>query len=129
MTDNMKLVQSAFLHDPDVLLLSHSVTPNMDSVSVLSNYAENKGVVSSKWHLATGNKSLIYDLDRKSYFVEEDLGLQKAETNFIHTENFVLVDGNGHLRGIYNGLNKRSVSQLIEDIETLKEEKESILNR
>ena len=121
MTDNMRLIQAAFLTDPNVLLLSHSVTPSVDSVSVLKDYAKVKGVISSKWHLATGDKQLIYSLGRKSYFVEEDLGLQKQETDFIHTENFVLVDGDGHLRGIYNGLNKRSVNQLLEDIRTLKQ--------
>ena len=121
MTDNMRLIQAAFLTDPNILLLSHSVTPSVDSVSVLKDYAKAKGVISSKWHLATGDKQLIYSLGRKSYFVEEDLGLQKKETDFIHTENFVLVDGDGHLRGIYNGLNKRSVNQLIEDIRTLKQ--------
>ncbi len=54
--------------------------------------------------------------------MEEDLGLEKEEDDFLHTENFILVDGNRHIRGIYNGLNKTAVAQLIADIKVLKEE-------
>jgi len=123
MTNNMNLIQEAFKNNEDVLLLSHSVTPEKDSVSVLKNYAEAHGVISGKWHLVTGNQKEIYNLGRKSYFVEEDLGLQKDTDEFLHTENFILVDKNKHIRGIYNGLNKTSIEQLIADIKTLKEEK------
>ncbi|MEM9326417.1 MAG: SCO family protein [Bacteroidota bacterium] len=120
MTDNMLLIQDTFIDDEDVLLLSHSVTPTLDSVSVLAEYADRKGVIASKWHLLTGDRSQIYDLGRHQYFVEEDLGLNKKAEDFIHTENFVLIDGNRHIRGIYNGLNKTAVRQLITDIKTLK---------
>ena len=123
MTKNMNAVQDAFENDSEVLLLSHSVTPERDSVSVLKNYAEAHGVISGKWHLVTGNQKDIYNLGRKSYFVEEDLGLQKSADEFLHTENFILVDKNKHIRGIYNGLNKTSIEQLIADIKTLKKEK------
>lgn len=122
MTANMTELQEEFLADDDVLLLSHSVTPEMDSVSVLKEYAEEKGIVSNKWHLVTGSQQEIYKLGRKDYFVEEDLGLQKEEDEFLHTENFVLIDKNRHIRGIYNGLNKTSIRQLITDIKTLKKE-------
>ena len=120
MTANMAVIQDAFLTDLDVLLLSHSVTPVTDSVPVLKNYANKKGVISNKWHLVTGTKSEIYNLGRHSYFVEEDLGVAKTDEDFLHTENFVLVDKNKHIRGIYNGLNKTAVQQLIADINTLK---------
>ena len=123
MTANMGRLQDAFLTDKDVLLLSHSVTPERDSVPVLKEYAENKGIISSKWHLATGNQEEIYRLGRLEYFVEEDLGITKNVDEFLHTENFVLVDKNRHIRGIYNGLNKSSINQLIADIKTLKKEK------
>lgn len=122
MTKNMKVLHDEFLEDKDVLLLSHSVTPEMDSVPVLQAYAESKGIVSDKWHLVTGTQQEIYKLGRQDYFVEEDLGLNKAADAFLHTENFVLVDKNRHIRGIYNGLNKTSVNQLIADIRTLKDE-------
>lgn len=122
MTENMSILQEEFLDDKDVLLLSHSVTPERDSVPVLKVYAENKGVIHPKWHLATGTQQEIYKLGRQDYFVEEDLGLAKEADEFLHTENFVLVDKKRHIRGIYNGLNKSSINQLIADIYTLKKE-------
>lgn len=123
MTANMNILQEEFLKDDDVLLLSHSVTPVKDSVSILKRYAESKGVVSNKWHLVTGSQQEIYELGRKDYFVEEDLGIKKGVDDFLHTENFVLIDKNRHIRGIYNGLNKTAINQLIADIETLKGKK------
>ncbi len=122
MTANMEKVQEAFLEDDEVLLLSHSVMPEHDSVEVLYEYAQNKGVKSEKWHLVTGDRQEIYHLGRYHYFVEEDLGLLKDPEEFLHTENFVLVDKNRRIRGIYNGLNTGSVNQLIADIKTLKAE-------
>ena len=122
MTDNMKILQAEFLNNDEVLLLSHSVTPKMDSVAVLKKYAEKKNVVSGKWHLVTGTQKDIYKLGRQDYFVEEDLGLQKEVDEFLHTENFVLIDQNRHIRGIYNGLNKTSIAQLIKDVNVLLKE-------
>lgn len=122
MTSNMMILQEEFMTDDEVLLLSHSVTPDLDSVPVLGNYAEHYGINSNTWHLVTGSKKEIYQLGRKYYFVEEDLGLKKEDDEFLHTENFVLIDKSGHIRGIYNGLNKTSIRQLITDIYTLKEE-------
>ena len=118
----MLLLQEEFMNDDDVLLLSHSVTPGRDSVPVLKAYADKKGVQSGKWHLATGDQREIYKLGRRDYFVEEDLGLEKDEDEFLHTENFVLVDKQKHIRGIYNGLNKTSVDQLISDLRALQQE-------
>lgn len=123
MTANMMDLQEEFIDDNQVMLLSHSVTPERDSVPVLQQYAEDKGVLSHKWHLVTGTTQEIYDLGRKDYFVEESLGLDKEEDEFLHTENFVLIDKNRHIRGIYNGLNKTSIHQLIVDIKTLKRER------
>ncbi|MEM6515280.1 MAG: SCO family protein, partial [Bacteroidota bacterium] len=123
MTDNMSILQETFLNDDSVLLLSHSVTPKKDSVAVLKEYAENKGVIANKWHLVTGDKEIIYKLGRQDYFVEEDLGETKDENDFLHTENFVLVDKNRHIRGIYNGLNKTAINQLIADIKTLQHDR------
>ena len=122
MTANMEIIQEEFLKESDVLLLSHSVTPERDSVPILKEYAENKGIISNKWHLATGSQEEIYRLGRHEYFVEEDLGITKDVDEFLHTENFVLVDKDRHIRGIYNGLSKSSVNQLIADIKTLRRE-------
>lgn len=87
----------------------------------MKKYADSKGVVSDKWHLVTGDQLEIYTLGRKAYFVEEDLGLEKEIDDFLHTENFVLIDEDRFIRGIYNRLNKASLSQLSADIRTLKE--------
>ena len=119
MTSNMKLVQDAFLKNEQVVILSHSVTPAYDSVPILKEYAEGKGILKPEWHLLTGERSIIYDLGRNQYFIEEDLGLEKDPDDFIHTENFVLIDQKRRIRGIYNGLNKSDVKQLIADIKTL----------
>ena len=115
-------LQDEFLDDDDVLLLSHSVTPLRDSVPVLKSYAMDKGINSSTWHLATGERAEIYRLGRSDYFVEEDLGIDKDPEEFLHTENFVLIDHKGHIRGIYNGLNQASINQLVADVKTLKSE-------
>lgn len=122
MTTNMALLQDAFREDDEILLISHSVTPEHDSVPVLQDYALASGVDARKWHLLTGDREQIYKLGRQDYFVEEDLGLQKDPEEFLHTENFVLIDQQRHIRGIYNGLNKASIAQLITDIHTLRME-------
>lgn len=119
MTSNMAILQEEFRNEDRLKLLSHSVTPKYDSVSVLREYAEAKGVEADKWHLLTGDRDEIYRLGRKDYFVEEDLGTEKDLDEFLHTENFVLIDENRHIRGIYNGLNRASVNQLTADIRTL----------
>lgn len=119
MTDNMSLVQEAFLDKDDVQIFSHTVTPEFDSVAVLKEYAESRGIEDKRWRLLTGERKVIYGLGRNQYFVEEDLGLEKDIDDFIHTENFILIDKKRRIRGIYNGLNKTSVRQLIADIKTL----------
>ncbi len=122
MTANMSKLQKEFKDDSTILLLSHSVTPEYDSVPVLQEYAKEKQINPNKWHLVTGDRKQIYDLGRNYYFVEEDLGVEKNEDDFLHTENFLLIDKNKHIRGIYNGLNRASIAQLIIDVNTLKSE-------
>lgn len=122
MTSNMYKLQEAFKNDDDILLLSHSVTPEKDSIARLKDYAIEHKIIDEKWHLVTGKRKKIYDLGRKFYFVDENLGEPKGVDDFLHTENFVLVDKNRHIRGIYNGLNRASIAQLIVDIKQLKKE-------
>lgn len=122
MTKSMSALQQEFISDNEVQLLSHSVTPDKDSVSVLSEYAKDNGVNYDKWKLLTGDKSEIYDLGRKYYYIEEDLGVNSDTSIFLHTENFVLIDKDRHIRGIYNGLDKNSMTALSEDIKVLKQE-------
>jgi len=118
MTTNMVDVQKAFLHNPKVMLLSHSVTPEIDSVSVLKKYAKEKGVIDSKWNLVTGDKKQIYSLARKSYLAVK-LGKPSELYDMVHTENFVLVDTHKHIRGFYDGTKKEEINRLIEDINWL----------
>ncbi|MBI1770123.1 MAG: SCO family protein [Bacteroidetes bacterium] len=122
MTNNMKLVQQEFKNDINVAILSFSVTPWIDSATKLNEYASLNEITSSNWHLLTGNKALIYQLARQSYFAEEELGFTKDSTEFLHTEHFLLVDKSKRIRGIYNGTLELDVHQLIEDIKILKEE-------
>lgn len=122
MAINMKALQDSFLTDSRVQLLSYSVMPEKDDVATLVQYAAAKKVNASRWLLLTGNKSEIYTLGRKYYFVEEDLGEKRDTSEFLHTENFVLVDGDRHIRGIYNGLNIASVGELVKDIRALEKE-------
>ena len=118
MTNNMLLVQEEFIKNNDVMLLSMSVTPEIDNVEVLKKYAIEKGVIDSKWNITTGSKKHIYELARKSYFAvldQGDGGLQ----DFIHTPNFILVDTNKQIRGIYDGTVENEISRLIQDINIL----------
>ena len=109
MTKNMSKINDVFENDETVVLLSYSVTPWIDSVARLKEYAEHNNIDSKNWHLLTGNKAKIYELARKSYFAEEDIGFSKDSTEFLHTEHFLLVDKNKKIRGIYNGTDRKSV--------------------
>lgn len=122
MTDHMKQIQKATITDKDILLLSHSVTPEIDTVAQLKRYAKQKGVNASKWNLVTGDKEQIYNLARKSYLVVKDDGL--GNYGMVHTENFALIDKKGQVRNTYDGTNPEDIEQLLEDIAILKEEYE-----
>lgn len=122
MTKHMKLVQQAFNNDPQLVLLSFSVTPWIDSVGRLKKYAENNDITSTNWHFLTGNKSDIYNLARQSYFAEEAIGFTKDSTEFLHTEHVLLVDKKRRIRGIYNGTLQLEMEQLIKDIMLLKKD-------
>lgn len=123
MTTNMGLIQSAFNNNNDeVLLLSHSVTPEMDSVPALKKYAEAKGIISGKWHLLTGKENEIYSLAKKQYYAGDTLGYYQSGNEFLHTENFILVDKHRRIRGVYNGTLSVEAERLIDDINTLLKE-------
>jgi protein SCO1 len=119
----MKRVSDTFSNDKEVVLLSYSVTPWIDNVERLNTYAHDNSISSRNWHLLTGNKAKIYELARKSYFAEEDMGFTKDSTEFLHTEHFLLVDGSKRIRGIYNGTLQLEIEQLISDIKQLKNER------
>ncbi len=119
MTKNMADIQNEIMNDKEVLLLSHSVTPQIDSVAQLKKYAIEKGVDDTKWNLVTGDKKQIYDLARTSYLAVKTDG-DGGPFDMIHTENFILVDKEKRIRGFYDGTNKEEMNQLLADLEILK---------
>lgn len=121
MTENMAEIQKSILQDDDVMLLSHSVTPKIDSVAQLKRYAIKKGVNDTKWNLVTGDKKEIYKLARKSYLAVKTYG-NGDEYDMIHTENFMLIDKKRQIRGFYDGTKQEDINQLLSDIKILKEE-------
>ncbi len=119
MTEHMYEIQQETLSDPDILLLSHSVTPEIDSVAQLQRYAKRKGVIDSKWNLVTGDKKQIYDLARTSYLAVKTAG-DGGPYDMIHTENFMLIDANKQIRGFYDGTDPKAIETLLDDIKVLK---------
>ena len=118
MTENMGYLQNKLIDNPEILLVSFSVTPEIDSVQQLKKYALEKNVIDSKWNLLTGNKKEIYHLARKSYLVAKNDG-DGGKYDMIHTENFVLVDKEKRIRGFYDGTNQSEMDKLLNDIRIL----------
>ena len=121
MTDHMVKIQKEIINDDDVMLLSHSVTPEIDSVAQLKRYAIKKGVNDKKWNLVTGDKKEIYDLARKSYLAVKDAEFG-GPFDMVHTENFMLIDKKRQIRGFYDGTNEDDIDRLLNDISILKQE-------
>jgi len=115
-------VQAAFTQDSGIMILSHSIRPQHDTVKTLQDYAHRNSINGNQWQLLTGSKDQTYQLARNAYFANEDLGEIQNTSDFLHTENLLLIDKNRHIRGVYNGLNAASVRNLIDDIHTLKSE-------
>jgi len=121
MSKNMYKLQEELKNDNEILLLSHTVIPEFDTVEQLKQYAIENKVDDSKWNLVTGDKKQIYELARKSYLAVEDSRFN--EFDMIHTENFILIDKNKQIRGFYDGTNEKEIEQLLSDIQILKRQK------
>jgi protein SCO1/2 len=119
MAKSMQTLQNEFKTDDDIKLLSHSVTPEIDDVPQLKKYAQEKGVIDSKWNLVTGDKKQIYNLARKHYLASKTEG-DGGPYDLVHTENFVLVDKEKRIRGFYDGTDPEEIEKLIEDVAVLK---------
>lgn len=119
MTDNMFEIQKKIIADDEIMLLSHTVTPEIDTVAQLKRYAVEKGVVDSKWNLVTGDKKQIYELARKSYLAVKNNG-DGGPFGMIHTENFILIDKERQIRGFYDGTDSEEIERLLNDIKILK---------
>lgn len=117
MTDQMVRIANSYMANPNVLLLSHTVKPEEDSVSILKNYAEMRNADPKKWFFVTGEKEVINKLARNSYLVAE-LG-DTTGVDFVHTQFFALIDPEKRVRGLYDGTDSTDVTKLIDDIEIL----------
>ncbi len=122
MSTQFERVQAAYKGDDRVLLLSHSVTPEIDSVPALKAYADLHGADPKRWRLLTGDRKQIYALARKSWFAVKDTG-DGGPNDFVHTENFILADQQGRLRGFYDGTSTVDVDRAIADMGKLLEER------
>lgn len=119
MTENMRVVQDKFINDDEVMLLSHTVTPEIDDVPQLRKHADKMGLIDGKWHMVTGDKKQIYDLARKHYLASKTDG-DGGPYDLVHTENFVLIDKEKRIRGFYDGTDAEEIKKLIKDIGILK---------
>ncbi len=123
MTAQLERVQERYKDDPEILILSHTVHPENDTVEVMARYAKSHGAIPKKWYFLTGDKEELYKLARQSYFVLKPAEVGEpgdAGSDFIHTNNFVLIDQKGRIRGYYDGTNPLEVDQLMDDILKLK---------
>ena len=118
MTKNMYQLQQELKNDNNILFLSHTVIPEIDTVEQLKKYAIENKIDESRWNLVTGDKKQIYDLARKSYLAVEDS--EFGNFDMIHTENFMLIDKKRQIRGFYYGTDKNEIIRLLSDIEILK---------
>lgn len=122
MTDNMYHLQESFKMDSNIIFLSYTVSPTIDNVDVLHKYAIEHKVNYKQWHLLTGQKELIYSIARKQYFAGDTVGYYQSGNEFLHTENFILVDKHSRIRGVYNGTLLLEMERIKEDIAILKME-------
>jgi protein SCO1/2 len=122
LANNMSILQDTYKENDKIMLLSHSVMPWKDTPKILNEYARTNDVINSKWNLVTGDKNELYKIARTGYFADEDFTKTQDENDFIHTENFILVDGNGYIRGVYNGTLQIDLKRLMRHIEILQKE-------
>jgi protein SCO1/2 len=123
MSTQLERVQDEFKNDSNFKIVSHTVQPEVDSVSVMKQYADLHNADPNQWFFLTGDKKVIYKLARKTYFAATTEG-DGGVNDFIHTENFILIDKEKRIRGFYDGTSKEDVDRLILDVKVLKQEYE-----
>ncbi len=123
MNNNLEKVYATFKADTNFLILSHTVDPEIDSVSVLKAYADFRKVTTTNWQFVTGSKKELYKMARKAYLLDNTKGTGDDE-DFVHTQNFALIDKEGHIRGFYDGTIATEIDKLILEINLLKQEYE-----
>lgn len=122
MSNNMLILQNEYQNDDEIYLLSHSVDPESDTVPRLKKYAKEHQIDPKKWSLLTGDKSKIYQLAKQEYFAGDSIGFYQSGNEFLHTENFILIDKKRRIRGVYNGTLLVEIERIKEDIAILKKE-------
>ncbi len=122
LTKSMHALQEMFAKDDAIRLISHTVMPSVDTVEVLREYGERQNVDPKKWSLVTGEKEKIYTLAREAYFADDLYKQTNDKNRFVHTENLMLIDKNGHIRGVYNGTLAEEVKRIQRHIQLLKKE-------
>lgn len=118
MSNNILEVARHYVESDRVQIVSFSVTPDIDSVPKLKQYHEIYAM-GKHWNLLTGNQNDIYKLARHSFYVEEEFGLSLDKDEFLHTERCILIDENGHIRGVYNATVALDMERIIDDIDLL----------
>jgi protein SCO1 len=121
MNNNLERVYGEFKNEPDVLILSHTVDPETDSVRILMNYANAHGVKDKKWLFLIGKKKDLYEVARTGYLLDAQQG-DGGDEDFIHTQNFALIDKERRIRGFYDGTDSLEVNRLIREIKVLLKE-------
>jgi protein SCO1/2 len=121
MSNQLERVYKQFKTRNDFLILSHTVNPETDSVAQLKEYAQKQGVTDEHWLFLTGDKKQLYEMARKGYLLNAEEG-DGGEDDFIHTQNFALIDKEKCIRGFYDGTDSAEVTRLINDINLLFEE-------
>lgn len=121
MNSHLQQLYQEFKNEPDLMFLSHTVDPETDSVPVLKAYADAHGVTDGRWHFVTGPKAHLYELARKGYVLNAEEGNGGAD-DFIHTQNFALVDKEKHIRGYYDGTDSAEMQRLKAEIKILLDE-------
>lgn len=120
MNKNMKAIYEKFKTDSNFLVISHTVNPGTDSLPILNHYADSLGASKENWWFVTGSKADLYRAARESYLLDDPKNNSKnIDEQFLHTQFFTLVDRQGRVRGVYDGIKKDEVEQLVKDINEL----------
>ncbi len=123
MNNNMHDVYNALKDEKELLILSHTCQPEIDSLPMLRHYADSIGVDENRWQFLTGNKLELYKLARDSYKIDDPQNnVGDIKDQFLHSQFIALIDRKGQVRGVYDGLKKKEVAQLIEDYRTVANE-------
>ena len=131
MNESMLLIEKKFFGNPNFGIVSITIDPEHDTAAVLKAHSKLLGVTSSNWNFLTGDKAYIFDLANKGFnlYAGEN---KKVAGGFEHSGLFALIDKDGNIRCrydefgnpilYYDGLDKKGVRNMQQDINILLEE-------